>query len=64
MTDTIELERGLEFYYSQQNEFERRGLPIEKQVAFGFEAGLNVGRAETKAKIARIFLPENKNEWP
>jgi hypothetical protein len=62
---TVELERGLCYYFEQQKEFERRALPIEKQVAFGFEAGYQAGKAEVKARVARIFLPESKNnEWP
>lgn len=47
MADTvIELQRGLEFYYESQREFDRRELPVDKMVAFGFEAGYQAGRAE------------------
>lgn len=42
----IQLERGLSYYYEVQKEFERRAIPIDKQVAFGFEAGYQAGRAE------------------
>ncbi len=41
---TIPLENGLTFYFEQQREFERRELPVEKQVAIAFEAGFHAGR--------------------
>jgi hypothetical protein len=48
----IELQRGLEYYYEAQKEFERRGLDIEQQVAFGFETGYQIGRAESLSEEA------------
>jgi len=48
----IPLERGLSYYYEVQKEFERRELPIDKQVAFGFEAGYQAGHAEAIADEA------------
>jgi len=44
----ILLERGLCFFYEQQDEFERRCLPVEKQVALAFEAGFQAGKCEIK----------------
>jgi hypothetical protein len=64
MADTVELERGLCYYFEQQSEFERKGLSVEKQVAIGFTAGLEIGRAEVKAQVALIFKPDVGNEWP
>jgi hypothetical protein len=53
MADTvIELQRGLEFYYEAQREFERREIPVDKMVAFGFEAGYQAGRAEALSEEA------------
>jgi hypothetical protein len=49
---TIQLERGLTYYYESQNEFERRGLTIEQQVAFGFESGYQIGKAEALSEEA------------
>ena len=57
---TVGLERGLCFYFEQCSEFDRRALPVEKQVAFGFEAGYQAGKAEVKAAVAKIFLPEKR----
>jgi hypothetical protein len=48
----IELQRGLEFYYEAQREFERREIPVDKMVAFGFEAGYQAGRAEALSEEA------------
>lgn len=57
MADTeIPLERGLCYFYEVQNEFERRGLPIDKQVAFGFEAGYQAGKAEAMSESALKLL--------
>ena len=39
----IPLEKGLTYYYEQQREFERRELPVEKQVAIAYEAGFYAG---------------------
>jgi len=65
MSDTeIPLQRGLEFYYEASKEFELWNLPIEKQVAFGFEAGYQAGKTEVKGKLAMIFKPEDgMREW-
>lgn len=46
--DDIPLERGLCFYYEMENEFEKRSLPVEKQVAIAFEAGRRIGQSETR----------------
>jgi hypothetical protein len=40
----LPLQKGLEYYYEQQSEFERREMPVEKQVALAFEAGFYAGR--------------------
>ncbi len=57
MADTeIPLERGLCYFYEVQNEFERRGLPIDKQVAFGFEAGYQAGKAKALSEEAMKIL--------
>ena len=48
----IELQRGLEYYYESKNEFERRGLEIDQQVAFGFETGYQIGKAEALSEEA------------
>ena len=58
MADCIELERGLCYFYEQQDEFERRGLPIEKQVAFGWEAGYQAGQCEIRVNATKIFKPD------
>jgi len=42
----IELQRGREYYWEASKEFARRGLDVEMQVAFGFETGYQIGRAE------------------
>lgn len=55
--DTIELEAGLTFYYVHEEEFKRRGTPIEKQVAIAYEAGLQAGRHEVKEKVVKEFKP-------
>ena len=64
MLDEIPLERGLCFYYEQQGEFERKELPIEKQVAIAFEVGRQVGKCEVKSSVAMIFKPDSGNIWP
>lgn len=60
----IELERGLTFYFEQQAEFDRRGYPVEKQVAIAFEAGRQIGACEVKCKVAKCFQPDPGLEWP
>lgn len=61
MTDDrmIELQRGLEYYFESQREFDRRGLTIEQQVAFGFEAGYQIGRTEALSEEAlKLIKPQ------
>jgi hypothetical protein len=52
----MELQRGLEYYYEAIKEFERRGLSVEQQVAFGFETGYQIGKAEALADKALNLL--------
>jgi hypothetical protein len=59
MPDDIELERGLCYFVENQREFERRCLSVEKQVAFGYEAGFQAGRTELKAKVSKVFKGSN-----
>jgi hypothetical protein len=40
----IELQDGLEFYWSNEKEFSSRGYSIEKVAALCFEAGKQLGR--------------------
>lgn len=54
----ILLERGLCFYFEHSDEFERRATPIEKQVAFAYEAGFQAGRAEINTKITIHAKPD------
>ena len=65
MTQDIEipLERGLNYYFENQAEFDRKELPEEKRVAYGFEAGRQFGRFETKLKVSRDFIPSKGHEW-
>jgi hypothetical protein len=48
MKDDIPLERGLTYFYENEEEFSRKGYPVEKQVALAFEAGLCLGQCERK----------------
>jgi hypothetical protein len=59
----IELQRGLEYYYEAQKEFERRGLDIEQQVAFGFETGYQIGRAEALSEESLKLIRQPMREW-
>ena len=59
----IELQRGLEYYYESQKEFERRGLEIDQQVAFGFEAGYQIGRTEALSEESLRILRQPMREW-
>lgn len=59
----IELQRGLEYYYESQKEFERRGLAIDQQVAFGFEAGYQIGRTEAMSDEALKLIRQPMREW-
>lgn len=54
----IELEKGLTFYWSHESEFERREIPVEKQVAIAYEAGLQAGRYELCKRMTIAFKPE------
>lgn len=51
MKNEIPLERGLTYYYQQQDEFDARGLPTETQAAVCFEAGYQLGRHERQQQI-------------
>ena len=57
----IEWERGLCYAYEVIDEFERKQIPIEKQLAIAFETGREIGRCELKVKVANIFKPDK--EW-
>lgn len=63
----MDLQRGLEYYFESQKEFERRGLSVEQQVAFGFEAGYHIGKTETLSdealKIIRTPSNYKMREW-
>ena len=61
--DNLPLERGLCYFFEQQREFERRALPIEKQVALGYEAGFQAGKTELKRKVLNSIKFANM-EWP
>ena len=66
MNDDLSLERGLCYYYENQPEFDRKEMPEEKRVAFGFEAGRQFGMCEMcemKAPVAKVFKPDGR-EWP
>ncbi len=52
MCDMLPLQRGLEYYYEQQSEFERREMPVEKQVALAFEAGFYAGHNCVREKLS------------
>ncbi len=57
----IPLEKGLTFYFEQQNEFERREIPIEKQVALAYEAGFEAGRSlmrDNRKRYDLMWVPE------
>ena len=57
----IPLEKGLSFYFEQQNEFERREIPIEKQVALAYEAGFEAGRSlmrDNRKRYDLMWVPE------
>ena len=59
--DQIPLERGLTFFFNHEAEFKSREIPIEKQVALAFEAGLQMGRHEFETeRPVNIFKPK---EW-
>ena len=61
----IPLEKGLTYYYEQQHEFERKGIPIEKQVALAYEAGFETGRAllridkSNRKRYDLMWVPED-----
>ena len=60
----IELEKGLTFYWSHESEFERREIPVEKQVAIAYEAGLQAGRYELSQRVSKTFKPDHSGgEW-
>jgi hypothetical protein len=61
--DTLALEAGLTFYYAHEAEFRRREVPLEKQVALAYEAGLQAGRHEIKEKVVRVFRPDRGCIW-
>jgi|GEM_PF-4810246 len=54
----IPLERGLCFYFEQEDEFARRSTPVEKQVALAYEAGFQAGKAEINSKITMNLKPD------
>jgi len=62
MDDPIQLEKGLTFYYSHESEFARREIPIEKQVAMAYEAGLQAGRYERAQAGPCVFNP-SRGVW-
>jgi len=54
----IPLERGLCYAYEVIEDFERKQVPHEKQLAIAFEAGVEIGKCLTKIKIANVFKSE------
>lgn len=60
----IPLEKGLSFYYEQQEEFDRKRIPVERQVALAYEAGFQAGRSFVKIEDGRkrydlMWVPED-----
>jgi len=55
------IERGLGYYFERQKEFERKQIPVEKQVAMAYADGIEAGKVEIKSSIAFIFKPEAKD---
>ncbi len=56
--DCLPLEPGLCFFYENQSEFERKEIPVEKQVALAWQAGRQAGRCELREKVVKVFKPE------
>jgi len=61
--EEIPLERGMQYFFENQGEFERKEMPIEKQAAICFEAGRQLGRCEIKLQVSRQFIPNKGPVW-
>jgi len=57
--DNVCLEKGLCYFFENQREFEKKQLPVEKQVALGFEAGFEAGRTMLRQTVAKTFKLSN-----